>query len=649
MIRLTLISGPGAPRQAAFDRAPVTIGRAASNAFVIADNRISGFHGQIASRGDELVYADLNSRNGSIVELRGARTVVDGSRTPETALHDGARLLLGDIHDPVVVEVALQPGEATSMDTVLAARSPGDLATLSATWLGQRSERALLRRIVALTTSILEGEDAGAADPSTHLLRCVRGVASLVFDEMPSAEEVILIPPPLDDPDSTRPYSAVRDAGARRVPLADARLSRTVLLRLQSRGEALLYGESGSAAVGASLARLGVRSAIAVPVGGSAEGRGALLIQALSQRPLTEGDLDLATVLARQVGTPLLAALRLVRAQEEARALQAENRALRERAREAPRFPRLVGRSPVMQEVFEQMAAVAAVDTTVLVLGETGTGKELVARSIHEASPRRSRRFAAVNCGALADALLDSELFGHVRGAFTGATEDKRGLFEHADGGTLFLDEVGEVSPALQVKLLRVLQEGEVLPVGSSAPRKVDVRVVAATNRDLPVEVAAGRFRQDLYYRIHVFPIRLPPLRERGRDIDLLVEAFLRQLEGKLGRAIPGVSEGAMARLRAHPWPGNIRELQNELERAVILARNDEPLQESALSDRMRANVAPPSRVSDLRETMDRLEQQVVVRALEENDWNRTKTAKVLGISRQALQVKLQKWGLRPD
>ena len=236
----------------------------------------------------------------------------------------------------------------------------------------------------------------------------------------------------------------------------------------------------------------------------------------------------------------------------------------------------IVGTSAKMREVFAVIEAVASTDATVLILGESGTGKELVARAIHRRSTRAKRPFLAVNCGALSESLLESELFGHEKGAFTGAALMRRGIFESADGGTVLLDELGDLTPATQVRLLRVLQEGEVRRIGSDAPIRVDLRVIAATHVDLERAVAAGKFRQDLFYRVNVVPVRVPALRERPEDIPMLVQHFIERARTKMGRTVRRASEAALSRMLGYAWPGNVRELENAIERAVILARGEE-------------------------------------------------------------------------
>ncbi len=307
----------------------------------------------------------------------------------------------------------------------------------------------------------------------------------------------------------------------------------------------------------------------------------------------------------------------------------------------------LIGRSRGMLSVYKQIAQAASSDAGVLVTGETGTGKELVARAIHRHSARSGHPFVAVNCGALAEGLLESELFGHVRGAFTGAVADKKGLFEQAHRGTLFLDEVGEMSQALQVRVLRALQQGEVRPVGAARAFMADVRVVAATHRGLEQDVAAGTFRQDLYYRLNVLHIALPPLRERREDIALLANHFLRLVSERERRAFALTAE-AVARLSSFGWPGNVRELENTLERAALAARggvidvDDIPLGRAGA-----AAAAPPAALFDGLPSLDELEKRYLQHVLEATGGNHSKAAEVLGIDRRTLYRMEERLGLK--
>jgi DNA-binding NtrC family response regulator len=315
----------------------------------------------------------------------------------------------------------------------------------------------------------------------------------------------------------------------------------------------------------------------------------------------------------------------------------------------------LVGRAPVMIELYKEIARVAPSRATVLVVGESGTGKELVARSIHKHGPRAARAFVPVNCGAFTETLLESELFGYTRGAFTGATSDRRGLWEEADGGTLFLDEVGETSPAMQVKLLRVLQEGEIRRVGSARPVIVDARVVAATNRDLEREVKAGRFREDLFYRFGVVTLRVPPLRERPGDIPLLAERFLRAASENAGRGRLRLSEDALNRLVAYDWPGNVRELESAVEYAALHARGAEAAAEDLPPKLQTAEVragAERSPLAALYEglpSLDELERRYLQHVLEATGGNRTRTAEILRIDRRTLYRMAERFRIRLD
>jgi DNA-binding NtrC family response regulator len=311
--------------------------------------------------------------------------------------------------------------------------------------------------------------------------------------------------------------------------------------------------------------------------------------------------------------------------------------------------PGIVGRSPAMIEVYKTIARVARGPSTVLILGDSGTGKELVARAIHRHSARRDRPFVAVDCTALTETLLESELFGHVKGAFTGAIADARGLFAEADGGTIFLDEIGDITAPLQAKLLRVLQEHQVRPVGGTQWRSVDVRVVAATNRDLADAVRSGVFREDLFYRLNVVTIRLPPLRERREDIPLLIDHLVHRAAVHCGKPVSTVSDAALAVLRAYDWPGNVRELSHALERSVALAQ-DAVITVDDLPAELRGSM-PAAESDDLvadAPTLEELKKRYIRHVLEKAGGNISRTAAVLGLERRSLYRMLQRYGIDP-
>ncbi|RMF91368.1 MAG: sigma-54-dependent Fis family transcriptional regulator, partial [Nitrospinota bacterium] len=309
-------------------------------------------------------------------------------------------------------------------------------------------------------------------------------------------------------------------------------------------------------------------------------------------------------------------------------------------------FDNLIGKSKSMQDLFELIQRIAKAKTTVLIYGKSGTGKELVAKAIHYNSPRREKPFVTVNCAALPESLLESELFGHVKGAFTGATSNRKGLFEEATGGTVFLDEIGEISPALQVKLLRVLQEGEVKRVGQTSSIKVDFRLIAATNRDLSEAVRQGTFREDLYYRLNVISLSLPELKDRKEDIPLLANHFVKKYARQAQSPVEGISKEAMDLLLRYPWPGNVRELENVIERAVTLGKGPLITPED-LPDLVREEHRQEYEAlleGDL--SLEELEKEYIRRTLQKTRGHQTKTAAILGIDRRTLYRKIRKYGL---
>jgi two-component system response regulator AtoC len=340
-----------------------------------------------------------------------------------------------------------------------------------------------------------------------------------------------------------------------------------------------------------------------------------------------------------------------VRKAEERERLRREVGRLRNQVREDRRFAEIVASSSGMRRALQVAGKVALHPSPVLLTGASGTGKELVARLIHRESPRSGRPFIPVNCGGIPEQLLESEFFGHVKGSFTGADRDREGLFEAADGGTLFLDEVGELSPALQVKLLRALQEGEIRRVGSTETRRMDVRIISATNRDLEAAVEEGEFREDLYYRLAVVPIHLPQLRSRQEEIPELVHHLLERQARRMGVAVEGVEPDAMETLLAYPWPGNVRELENVLERALVLSEGPrirvEDLPESV---RVPSPEAPLPGVDaddlSVKRQGARLEKHLIELALDRTGGNKTQAAELLDLSPRALRYKIQEYGV---
>jgi formate hydrogenlyase transcriptional activator len=401
----------------------------------------------------------------------------------------------------------------------------------------------------------------------------------------------------------------------------------------------------------AVMEREGMESLCALPLVREQKSFGALFFMS-TQRAAYR---DLHSALIDRVASAVAVAVDHCFAYEELAQLRdrlsAENVYLQEEIQEGHNFAEIVGRSAALSKVLALVETVASTPSTVLILGETGTGKELVARAIHDRSPRRDRPLVKVNCSAISAGLVESELFGHVRGAFTGATSSRMGRFEVADGGTIFLDEIGDLPSETQVKLLRVLQEREIEPVGSSLTRKVDVRVIAATNRDLEQEIAAGRFRPDLFYRLNVLPIAMPPLREREGDVALLAEFFADRFARELGKRIDRIAPDALERLLAYPWPGNVRELSNVIERAVVLARG--PQLEIALEllapD---ARPAAPPRIADRAAalTLEENERRHIEETLERTGWvieGERGAAASLGLSPSTLRSRMGKLGVR--
>jgi DNA-binding NtrC family response regulator len=341
----------------------------------------------------------------------------------------------------------------------------------------------------------------------------------------------------------------------------------------------------------------------------------------------------------------------------ERKSLLLENIYLRSELQEKYGFHNIVGKSKKMQEVYRTIVKVAPTDRTVMIYGQTGTGKELVARAIHYNSPRKDKPFVPVDCAVLAENLLESELFGHIRGSFTGAVTTKPGLFEVAEGGTVFLDEIGNISLSIQAKLLRVLQEREFTPVGGTTPKKVDIRIIAATNKDLEKMIKEETFREDLYYRLNIVPITLPGLKERQEDIPMLAMHFLNKYAEEMGKSIKGFTPAAMEKLVRYAWPGNVRELENIIERTIVMSEGEmvQPEHLPLPSEKADAEIEVPETSEELKEIKKQLREKAVedvekafiLRALERNHWNVTRAAEEVGMLRPNFQAMMRKYGLR--
>ncbi len=591
-----------------------TIGRTPGVDLVVDNPHVSALHGQLVHRAGRWCYQDLGSKNGSALERAGRRSAIQVNDPAPVELRVGDRILLGSDSQPVVLEVIAcqtEPVQATGT-TILAEKRlvpvPDLVERLQASSPALAALLALVDRLAAARTELeaflaLEQTFAQGLD-----LLDLGGVLDLAAD---TGASTVWQPAAA----STLPKFQFHSP-----PPTDA------LSLVQMEGSA--------------------RTALLAPMRVAA-GRTLFCLAYTRQSQPTSRDQD-CLALASSLLSQRLAQLHLFEELCAARAqLTAKNRYLRERA-ERLATGELIGRSPAMQALRKDIAAVAVSDATVLISGPSGSGKELVAREIQRRSLRHAEIYATINCGALAEGLLESELFGHCKGAFTGAHRDREGLFEVAHNGTLLLDEIGEMSPGLQVKLLRVLEANEVTPVGATRPRRVDVRVICATHRDLQAEVAAGRFREDLFYRIHVFPIRVPSLEERASDIPLLVEHLLRKCSAENRVPMPSMSAAAMDRLLGQSWPGNVRQLANEIQRAMLMAATSPTIELEHLSpqDDPMTQLRPSDAPETLKDQLGKVERILVQRALADCSGNRTQTARRLGITRQALLAKLKKLDL---
>jgi transcriptional regulator with GAF, ATPase, and Fis domain len=641
VIALEILHGTATQRQHRIKGAGVTtLGRSPACTVVLGDFHLSGDHAQITRVGDHYVFRDLRSTNGSAIERDGRRIQVDATARWEIALTDGDVLLLGNHHDPVRIAVRIGDEDDDALgERLIASRSIRNLPAVADQL--ERDPGEALRVYKALQPLVARLE------PGEVIEACI----TAAFQLLPRATHVAMLL--RSDTDKDRFALAVSRERSKAEPRAagdPVRASRAVLRRVLADRAAVLTANAQEALSSESILGGQILSILALPLWRGDDIIG--LIQAdnrASAGMFSETDLEVGLLFAAQASLAIDNATlvqRLKVAEERARG---ENVYLR-RKEQRIKFDNIIGDSPAMKAVFAQLERVIDTRATVCIEGETGTGKELIASAIHHQSARRDKLFVAQNCAALPENLLESELFGHKRGAFTSADSDKKGLFEIADGGTLFLDEMGEMPLTLQAKLLRVLQDGTIRPVGATSEKQVDVRILCATNRDLAAEVEKGRFRQDLYYRLMVFPIALPPLRERREDIPTLAAHFLKRYADEYRVELPGFTQDALDALSSYNWPGNIRELENEVQRLVIQAEPGHWIEITDLSPRLRKIEGTITRIAPqkgtLREMMDQVERWLITEALRDHGGNKTKTAVTLGITREGLHKKLAKFGV---
>ena len=622
----------------------VRVGRHPENDLVISDNRISGYHGQLISYDKSYVFIDLDSRNGSMIN-RKETSIALPPNTP-VELEEGDCILLGDRQNPISLNLvsirhkSTQPAQNVE-ETILARVAIEMPQTLESTLAhliyelsAQEDEYILLNR--SLQTCLNHFKQVSGIgyyeveDPKNYTVKST----PLVW------LSALHTPPAL--PSSTLTLGALK--------------SKEVVTYLPMMHE---HEESESI--------LGLEGALVAPLCSSkdeqSERFGVIYMQS-RHAPFSEEESIWMGALSAYLGARLQSAYRFNSLRKSTQDLKQSKDLLQKQLS----FSRsMIGESELFKQSMIMLNKVAPTEASVLILGETGTGKELAARYVHEQSKRSQGPFHAINCGALSESLLQSELFGHVSGAFTGASKNQKGAFAYAEGGTLFLDEIGEISSSVQVALLRVLQEKEYTPVGSQKAIATNVRIIMATHKDLIQEVKEGRFREDLYYRISVFPLTLPPLRQRLDDLPLLVDLFIDLGCARHNVWTGGISKEALHDLTQAPWPGNIRQLQHELERAVILAdghpmilpehlnvqRQSSSFSSADLPSALNPTSFPKqallydlmnSATLPLKGVMSQLEEYVIQTRLEHHGQNRTRCAESLEISRQALQAKLSKW-----
>ncbi len=643
-VRLTVLSGALEGRSITPEGDVVRIGRGTGNDLVLPEAHVSSEHVRLIVGETQVFLEDLGSTNGT--------AVVKGSgREP---LEQGRRVVL---EDGDVLELGGEGDEATRISVNLSEEAEPHVVSLRPIGELSGTTGSLERNSAVLKTLYRVQKDIGRAEGLSDVLLEVADAALALVSGATHATVVLRDD---SDPQETKSEAAYVPVltrtrgkdGLGRAPDGSVPVTRSVFRKVVRERAAVLAADAPSESFSSeSLLGASIKSTIGVPLWRGDDILGVLQVDNRDAPSMFDsGDLDALGVLSATSSLAVANAgliRRLVLAEEQ---LKKENTFLRGRERDRSGGTQIIGESRAMAELSSQLDKVVDTRVTVLIEGETGTGKELVASQVHYRSKRRNKLFVAQNCAALPENLLESELFGHKKGAFTGATDEKRGLFDVADGGTLFLDEVTEMPLSLQAKLLRVLQEGEIRPVGATHTRVVDVRIVAACNRNIEKEVEEGRFREDLYYRLKVFPIRVPPLRERRDDIPVLAGHFLHRYTREMGKPVQGFAQGAMELLMSYEWPGNVRELENEVQRLVIQADLDGFITTDLLSPRVKRMESVVERAGatqgTLKEMVEQVEKFILRESLREHGGNKTSAAKTLGITREGLHKKLKQLGI---
>ena len=607
---------------------PFTVGSGHKADVVFDDDGVSALHGQFELSDDIIRFVD-RSDHGSSHRRGDARTALGGD-CAFAELWDEDELHLGTAGQGVILRIRTPLADPAP---VIAQRPIDDLEAYAERVTAQPGQLGVLFRYTV---------DFGSC---AHLNDVLSTASRMVFELVPKATHFAVA---LEERAGRFPvvFAHHRDGSTPEIPI-----SRTLVKQVLDARAGLLVSDAAEEFANArSVVQGGMSSIMSVPLWTGNRVRGVIQVDNRDKPRFFSGDdLELLTVAAGHISLAAENVRLLERLQRAEERLATENKFLKERDAESA-AAEIIGESAPIKKVIEGISKVTNLRVPVLITGETGTGKELVARALHASGTRRENLFVAQNCSALAENLLESELFGHVKGAFTGADRDKKGLFELADGGTIFLDELGEMPLTLQAKLLRVLQEGEVWPVGAPRPKRIDARVVSATHRDLEAMVREGTFRQDLFYRLVVFPIEVPALRQRREDIPLLAEHFMRRYAKEFGLPASGYSAEAMAHLKSYDWPGNVRELQNEIQRQLIQRSGGDLILVEDLSQRLLGKTGivnhPDVPQGTLKEMMNGVERVLLSRALREHEGNKTRAAQALGITREGLHKKLTRFGM---